>query len=220
MREINRARGLPAALWHDACGTTAVLFALLLLPLVAVMLLAIDYNRATGVQSELRAATDAAAEAGARHLGQPRDAVTDAVRSSLDADLRPALKGTPMTLEIADDDSRLTLRLDKKVELSLAGVLGLTTVDASAERVIARPTPSAVGGGAGGPGPDVAGERPAAAGQSSGAGSARTGLDDAIARAGQEAGVSAAEIRAAQEMARQLMRDMGAGDRMRALMGN
>jgi Flp pilus assembly protein TadG len=63
---FNRIFRLAICSWHDRCGTTAPLFGLLALPLLAISGLAVDYGSVVRIRGELQALADATAIAGAR----------------------------------------------------------------------------------------------------------------------------------------------------------
>jgi Flp pilus assembly protein TadG len=60
MRRCSRCN---VAFGRDRCGSVAIIFALLLIPLVSLAGIALDYARATGMKTKLQAASDAAAMA-------------------------------------------------------------------------------------------------------------------------------------------------------------
>ncbi|MBA4164638.1 MAG: pilus assembly protein [Erythrobacter sp.] len=62
------ARALDKGFWRDQSGAVAATYALALIPLVAILGLAFDYARVVGMDSELQAAADQAALAGATQL--------------------------------------------------------------------------------------------------------------------------------------------------------
>lgn len=68
MRQFSLETTRPAILRHDIRGTTAVLFALMLVPLLMVIGFAVDYSRQVTAERHLQASIDAAALAGARAL--------------------------------------------------------------------------------------------------------------------------------------------------------
>ena len=62
------ARALDKGFWGDQSGAVAATYALAIIPLVAIIGLAFDYARVVGMDSELQAAADQAALAGATQL--------------------------------------------------------------------------------------------------------------------------------------------------------
>src|SRR3546814_19011652 len=65
--------------WSDTGGAVAATYALALIPLVAILGLAFDYARVVGMDSELQAAADTAALAGATQLTRSAGSMERAV---------------------------------------------------------------------------------------------------------------------------------------------
>lgn len=126
---------------HDDAGVTAILFALMIVPVFGLIALAIDYGRICGAKSQLQVAADAASAAGGKMLGQPRDLVGATVQAYLKANLGPSKKLPPYDLVIAPGDVALTVRIRDKVPTTLLGIVGFKKVDLAVESTADRPIP-------------------------------------------------------------------------------
>jgi Putative Flp pilus-assembly TadE/G-like len=126
---------------RDEAGVTAILFALMIVPVFGLIALAIDYGRIYGAKSQLQVAADAASAAGGKMLGQPRDLVGATVQAYLKANLGPEKKLPAYDLVIAPDDVALTLRIRDKVPTTLLGMFGFKRVDLAVESSAERPIP-------------------------------------------------------------------------------
>lgn len=128
----------------DESGAIAILFALLLMPMLGMTLTAIDYGRAIRLESHLQQAVDGAAAAAVHKLGQDYSVVQSTARQHLDAQLPDHLKGMDFSLEIAPQNKAVEVRVESSISTSLIGLLGLDkfTVRASsiayAERHVRR----------------------------------------------------------------------------------
>ena len=103
-------------------GATLIVLTMLWVPLVAVTSLAIEYGHALKVRSELQDATDAAALAGARIIDRGDAAVAATIRATLDAHLRPGVKGLPYS--VAVEGALLGVRIDASVATRLTAMFG------------------------------------------------------------------------------------------------
>lgn len=139
-RTIELCRRLTA----DESGAIAILFALLLLPMLGLTFTAIDYGRAIRLESHLQQAVDGAAAAAVHKLGQDYSIVEAVARQHLDAQLPDHLKGMDFSLQIAPQNKAVEVRVESTISTSLIGLLGLDkfTVRASsmayAERNVRR----------------------------------------------------------------------------------
>lgn len=119
-RTVELMRGLAG----DESGAIAILFALLLMPMIGLTFTAIDYGRAIRLESQLHQAVDAAAAAAVHKLGQDFDVVQHAARQHLDAQLPPDLKGMDFTLEITPQNKAVEVRVTSSIPTTLLGLLG------------------------------------------------------------------------------------------------
>ncbi len=128
----------------DERGAIAILFALLLMPMLGMTLTAIDYGRAIRLESHLQQAVDGAAAAAVHKLGQDYAVVHSTARQYLDSQLPEHLKGMEFSLEISPQNKAVEVRVESSIPTSLIGLLGLDkfTVRASskayAERTLRR----------------------------------------------------------------------------------
>lgn len=125
----------------DEQGAIAILFALLLMPMIGLTLTAIDYGRAIRLESHLQQAADSAAAAALRKLGQEYAVVEGAARQHLDAQLPDHLKGMDFSLEIAPQNKAVEIHVVSSVPTTLIALLGLDkfTVRASSLAYAERP---------------------------------------------------------------------------------
>ncbi len=121
---------------RDRSGMVLLVFALLLIPLVGIVGLAVDAARGYAVRSQLQQALDSAALAGGRVFGLT-DAQRDAViRAFFAENLRKSRYGAiinvldPKKLDISADTAAgtLTVGANATMPVSLMKVLGFTTV--------------------------------------------------------------------------------------------
>lgn len=128
------------ALWGDRRGAIAVLFALMLVPLLGFVGLAVDGVLLYSVQSKLQDALDAAALAGARVLRDPgRDArISDYFNANYPEDY---LRTTELNLNIEDGDAgngRLVLSAEATIPTTFSRVFGFDEVTVSARTGVLR----------------------------------------------------------------------------------
>lgn len=117
----------------DERGTVAVVFALVALPLLSVLSLAIDYGRATHVQATLQNATDSAAGAAIRLAGAEIDTIRDSFAANFRANLPTDLKQTPFQLVVDKDKGTVQAKVETKVATSLIGIVGISSLDVVVE---------------------------------------------------------------------------------------
>lgn len=122
----------------DARGTTAVLFAMIAVPVLGLGLAGLDYSRAYGTKSAIQNAVDAAANAGAQMLGTPRSEVETAIRGYLQSNLPGSHRDLPFALTFAPDDRALTLKIDTSVPTSILGIVGVSALDVHVETTVER----------------------------------------------------------------------------------
>ena len=122
----------------DARGTTAVLFAMIAVPVLGLGLAGLDYSRAYGTKSAIQNAADAAANAGAQMLGTPRSEVETAIRGYLQSNLPGSHRDLPFALTFAPDDRALTLKIDTRVRTSILSIVGVNALDVHAETTVER----------------------------------------------------------------------------------
>ena len=85
----------------DTRGATAVLFALLAVPIFGLGMAAIDYGRAQTSKNLFQDAADSASAAGAQLLGQSHDVIEGSIRGYLHANLPEGQKDVSFAVTFA-----------------------------------------------------------------------------------------------------------------------
>lgn len=133
-------------------GTVAVIFALVALPLLGVISVAIDYGRATHVQTILQNAVDAATGSAIRLAGAESDVIRASFHANFRANLPKDLKETPYQLVVDKDKGVVQAKLESKVPTSFLGIMGVAALDVAAESSAKFAKPSNSDSGRGGSG--------------------------------------------------------------------
>ncbi|MFM1814517.1 MAG: hypothetical protein RLZ98_1212 [Pseudomonadota bacterium] len=120
---------LVARFQNDERGAIAIIFALVLLPLLGIVSLAIDYGRALSVNSQLTTAADAATAAVLHKLPADADDLKPFVRRQLDANLPEHLKNLPFELTIFEKQRRIQLTMQTEVPTAIVAILGVQKLD-------------------------------------------------------------------------------------------
>lgn len=123
----------------DARGATAIVFAMLAVPVLGLGLAALDYARAHSTKNAIQIAADTAAIAGAKMLGQPHSEIEDTVRGYMRSNLPDNRRDLEYILIFAPDDQALTLKADTKVRTSILGIVGMQTLAVQVESTVERP---------------------------------------------------------------------------------
>jgi Flp pilus assembly protein TadG len=112
----------------DRRGTAALAFGAAFLPLLFVVGSAIDYSRASLVQADLQAATDAAALAAGRSAIEHGrlDNKVQAEQAFYSGFQRPGVAVT--VFDVTQDSQRLTIKVEAKVPLGFASILGQDSI--------------------------------------------------------------------------------------------
>ncbi|MCH9808165.1 MAG: pilus assembly protein [Alphaproteobacteria bacterium] len=131
----------PSAFASNESGTIAVLFALLLVPILGIVFGGIDYSRALTVQGQLQTAADAAAVSAAARLGEGKDAAKGAFEASFRANLPENLRDQPYDLKIAGNDKQLKVEINASVPTTLVAMLGVSKLDVTAASTAKPPQP-------------------------------------------------------------------------------
>lgn len=126
---------------RDDRGATAILFALIFVPVLCMALTAIDYGRAYYARNKLQAAADSAVSAGVKMLGMPHEAVGETVLAFLKANTRQDRKLPPYEVVIAPNDTALTVRIKDSIATTAAGIVGIPQLAIAVESTAARPAP-------------------------------------------------------------------------------
>lgn len=123
----------------DMRGATAVVFAMLAVPVLGLGLAALDYARAHSTRNAMQVAADTAAIAGAKMLGQPHSEIEDTVRGYMRSNLPDDRRDLDFTLIFAPDDQALTLKAGTEVPTSILGIVGMRTLAVNVESTVERP---------------------------------------------------------------------------------
>lgn len=127
---------------QDDRGTTAILFALLLVPMLGIVFGGIDYSRAMSVQNQLQTAADAAATSAASRLYEGPVKAEAAFKAAFNANLPEDLKDQPYELNISGNGKMLAVELAASVPTTMVALLGLTKLDVAVSATAKRPEPS------------------------------------------------------------------------------
>jgi Flp pilus assembly protein TadG len=126
-------------LWHERGGNTAILFGLMIIPIVGFVGLSVDLARAYAVRHQLQNALDAAALAGGRLYNEAsRD---DQIQAYFDSNLDTTRYGATFSpLSIASNPLTGTLTVSATAVLPtvFSKVLGYDTIDVGADVEIVR----------------------------------------------------------------------------------
>ena len=138
---IARSRSKLAAFSKETRGATAVLFALLAVPVFGIGMAAIDYGIALTSKNKFQDAADAATNAGAKLLGQPHDVIEAAVRAYLKANLPSDHKEVEFALTFTSDDKSLSVKINDTVPTTILGIVGVKAINVAVESTATRPDP-------------------------------------------------------------------------------
>lgn len=123
------------AMRSDERGAVAVLFALMAVALVGMAMSAVDYTRIERMRAGMQVAADAAADAGAEHLGSADEQIDPVVQAYLIANLPRDQKNNPYGLSISPDRMSLTISLQNEVPTTI-----LRLLDFNSARVVVEST--------------------------------------------------------------------------------
>ena len=127
------------AIRSDERGSVAILFALMAFALVGMAISAIDYARIERMRAGMQVAADAAADAGADHLGSADEQIDPVVKAYLIANLPPDQKNNPYGLSISPDRTSLTISLQNEVPTTILRLLDLNSARVVVESTAKRP---------------------------------------------------------------------------------
>ncbi len=126
---------------RDEGGAIAILFAVLLLPMLGLTLTAIDYGRAIRLESRLQSAVDSATSAAVRKIALGPAEVEATARQYLDQQLPDDLKGMAFELTVDSKQGVVDVRVETTISTSLIGLLRFDkfTVRAASQARVAEP---------------------------------------------------------------------------------
>lgn len=116
---------------RDDSGAVAVMFALLVVPMLWLSLVATDYGLAMRFQSQLQRAAESTASTVVHKLGQPFADIEAAARAHLDGQLAADYKGIPFSLVIAPENAAVEIRLASRYMTSFGGLVGVKSFPVS-----------------------------------------------------------------------------------------
>ncbi len=128
----------------DERGAIAVLFALLLLPILGIVFAGIDYSRALSVQSQLQTAAEAATGTALSRLPEGREAAEAAFDAAFRANLPGELKDQTYALDVTANSTAIEVEIKASVPTTLVSLLGLDKLDVAAQTKASLPDPMAV----------------------------------------------------------------------------
>lgn len=132
-------RLLGRSLWRDERGNMAMLFGLVMIPIIGIVGLAVDTARAYAVQEQLQAGLDAASLAGGRYYSLPeRDAIIqDYFDQNWDA-TRYGATVSPLTITPDNATGTLTIAAEATFSPIFVKFLGVGNIDVEADSQITR----------------------------------------------------------------------------------
>lgn len=129
----------------DSRGNVAVVFAAILLPVIAVVAGALDYGRASKARDQLAHAAEGAAQVASSSLDLDRDRLAKLVRAHLDANLPEDLREVPFEIRIPSDKKSVEIAMATSVRTTMLGIVGVTEIPVAAEGFARRALPVAPG---------------------------------------------------------------------------
>jgi Flp pilus assembly protein TadG len=129
---------------RDRNGNVAIIFALVLIPIIGVVSLAIDYGRALKTKSLISNAADAALNEIAGMASAERAELERRVRVSLDANLPEDMRGLPFTLRISEQAKTVQLEAATAVPTAIMSLIGVDRMDVVVNSTVKwqEPTPT------------------------------------------------------------------------------
>lgn len=100
---------------NDRSGALAIMFALLFVPILSLIVAAIDYGLIYRVKSGLQDTTDAAISVAISRIGEGDAAVKQAFDQAFKANLKPSLRDVPIESRLEIDRPRLKVHVTAKV---------------------------------------------------------------------------------------------------------
>ena len=125
--------------FDDTRGSIAAIFAMSLVPVLGLISLAIDYGRASHVETTLQRAADAGAMACQRLFTQDRDKIHQTFSANFRANLPDDFKDTPFELKVASDFTRMTVKTKREVPTTMLAMIGRKQLTVGAETTVRLP---------------------------------------------------------------------------------
>lgn len=114
----------------DRRGNVAMIFAMSLVPIMALIGAAVDYSRAAAARAKLQAAVDAATLSAARNAGRMTDAqIADAVARAIRANMEGESGISIGAIRVSKVGNSLKVDVDSNMETALWNVIGIKQMD-------------------------------------------------------------------------------------------
>ncbi len=121
-------RPAAAGFASDERGVVAILFALLLMPLLAVIGLGIDYGRTTRDQNRLQHAADVAVEAGLQQLARESHEAEQSAEKQFRANLPKHLLDVPVLISMTDGNRGIKVEAKTDIATPIWSIVGRKSV--------------------------------------------------------------------------------------------
>lgn len=113
----------------DRRGNVAMIFALVLVPIIGIVSLSIDYGRALKTKSLINNAADAALHGILDVITMDRSELERRVRVNLDANLPEDLRGIPFKLMVNEPTRTVQLTTETVVPTAIMSLIGISKMD-------------------------------------------------------------------------------------------
>lgn len=127
----------------DREGNVALIFALVLVPIIGVVSLSIDYGRALKTKSLIYNAADAALHGNLGAVMLDRDELHRRVRLSFDSNLPEDLRGLPISLNVNEQARTIQLSTATVVPTAIMALIGVDRMDVAVTSTVMWPEPKA-----------------------------------------------------------------------------
>lgn len=125
----------------DRRGNVAMIFALVLVPILGIVSLSIDYGRALKTKSLINNAADAALQGNLVIAFIDKDEFSRRVRLSLDANLPEDLRGLPIRLNVNEQARTVSLTTETIVPTAIMALVGVDRMNVAINSTIKVPKP-------------------------------------------------------------------------------
>lgn len=127
----------------DREGNVAMIFALVLVPIIGVVSLSIDYGRALKTKSLIHNAADAALNGNLAAIMLDRDELQRRVRLSFDANLPEDLRGLPISLNVNEQARTIQLSTATVIPTAIMALIGVDRMDVAVTSTVKWQEPKA-----------------------------------------------------------------------------
>ncbi len=134
MRPVDRWTHIASLFRRDERGAIAILFALLLVPMLAVMGGALDVATAQRVKIELQSIAERAAQAGVADLADPERGARRVLENACGTgECGAGSAAGTVTVLFDEEPPRVSVRLEAEVPTNFLGLIGRKTFDVAGE---------------------------------------------------------------------------------------